>query len=264
MRSDMFKVIVERPRRGSRVRWSSGDRRYLNSEDAPPKLGMRRGRVVHKWLNENLGPLRKFLARQAGRPWNDVFSEICRTIDNRSTVKQHVRSHIEDFVAIETRLVDGEVCAPTWSGPYTPLRELPEELYVDPLSGVLMRNMERVTYRQKQRERENRRQKELDARLRVLSPLEELHRVHGIWYAVRLAELPKCRKEKRFANGRWHEVTVHEKRWDVLLRKAVFGREPRGPKGEFVRGSFPYRTRGLYAAHKSQLGARELRRYGLR
>jgi hypothetical protein len=105
---------------------------------------------------------------------------------------------------------------------------------------------------------------ELDARLRVLSPLEELHRVYGIWYIVRLAEVPKCRREKRFAAGKWHEITAHEKRRDVLLKKAVCGREPRGPRGEFARGSLPYRNRGLYAAHKRQLGARELRRYGLR
>src|ERR1700704_6226031 len=48
MRSDMFKVIVERPRKGSRVRWSSGDRRFLNSEDAPPKLGIRRGHFAQQ------------------------------------------------------------------------------------------------------------------------------------------------------------------------------------------------------------------------
>jgi len=31
MRADMHKVIVEAPRSGSRVRWSSGDRRFLNN-----------------------------------------------------------------------------------------------------------------------------------------------------------------------------------------------------------------------------------------
>ena len=258
MRADMFKVIVERPRSGSRVRWSSGDRRYLNSEDAPPKLGIRRGHLRRKWLNEHLGPLRRFLVRQAGRPWNAVFSEICAVIDNRSTVKQHVRSHIEDFVAIKTKLVDGKIYETGgYSAVYTPLSEARQPLYVDPETGVLMRNQERVTRAKIKREQMKRRRAEIESRRRVLSGLEELHRVHRVWYFVRLALLPMSRKEMRLVNGERREFVIHEKRWDVLCKAYVSSKECNKCDGLYAR-------HGAYAVAKRQLGSRELRRYGLR
>lgn len=264
MRADMFKVIVERPRRGGS--WSKSARPFWRSEEAFAKIGMKRGHRNRKALNEHLGPLRKFLARQVGRPWNAVFSEICAVIDSRSTVKQHVRSHIGDFVAIDTTLIDGAVYGSSYASPHTPLSELREDFYVDPASGLLMRNHSRITAAQQRRDRTRRRQRELDLRLRVLSPFEELHREHGVWYFVQLVQLPKCRKEVRFTNGKRHEVVVHEKRWDALLRKAVCGRTPSYPTGHGsrVEAVLPYRSRGLYAVSKRQLGARELRRNGLK
>jgi hypothetical protein len=74
MREDMYKVIVERPRRGK-----SGDAtaaRLRREFDGPIRLGMRAG-YGHRSLNENLAPLRRYLHAQIGRPWNRVFSEIC-------------------------------------------------------------------------------------------------------------------------------------------------------------------------------------------
>lgn len=256
MRADMFKVIVERPRSGSRMRWSSADRRYLNSEEAPPKLGIRRGHLRSKWLNEHLGPLRKFLARRAGRPWDVVYSEICAVIANRSTVKQHVLSHIPDLVAIDTKLVDGQVYGPTWRTPFTPLRDLTQGLYVDPLTGVLRRNDQRVTSGQRRREHEKRKQAELDARRRTLSPTEQLHRVDGVWYYVRLARLPEGRKEARIVDGQRRETIVYDKRWDMLLKAAVSSKD-RTTSGDL------YGRPGLHAVAKRQLGFHELRRYGL-
>lgn len=76
MREDMYKVIVERPRRGGS--YSRDGRRFRASEDAPTKVGMRKGYGSLKYLNENLAPLRRYLERQAGRPWNLVFSDVVR------------------------------------------------------------------------------------------------------------------------------------------------------------------------------------------
>ena len=60
MRDDMSKVIVERPRWGSRMGTREG-RRYRASEDVPGKIGMTQGYTTRKWLNENLAPLRRWL-----------------------------------------------------------------------------------------------------------------------------------------------------------------------------------------------------------
>lgn len=257
MRADMFKVIVERPRSGSRMRWTGRTRRFLNSEDAPAKIGMRRAHSDRKWLNEHLGPLRKFLGRRVGRPWDVVYSEICAVIDTRSTVKQHVLSHIEDFVAVKTKLVDGKIYEiGSYSAVYVPLSEARQPLYVDPQTGLLRRNEERILRRKKLREEARRRQAETDARRRMLSPTEQLNCVDGLWYHVRLARLPEGRKEARVVDGRRREIVVYEKRWDVLRKRDVSSMD-RTMSYEL------YGRHGVYAATKRQLGKRELRRYGL-
>ena len=115
MRSDMAKVIVERPRIGSSMRGKSkGYRRSLqrlDHEKLPSKEGIKRRHLGHrKWLNEHLGPLRRYLDSQVGRPWNKVFSEICAHINRSSAVQDHVRDHVADYVATNVIEVDGVPC----------------------------------------------------------------------------------------------------------------------------------------------------------
>jgi hypothetical protein len=62
-----------------------------------------RERGGYKMLNENLAPLRRFLERQIGRPWDKVYSEIAERLRVDSTVQQHVREHLRDFVATRPR-----------------------------------------------------------------------------------------------------------------------------------------------------------------
>src|SRR5262249_38041005 len=158
----MHKVIVEKPRSGSRLRWSGGTRRFLGSEDAPAKIGMQRGRRWGKWSRDHLGPLRKFLGRRVGRPWDAVYGEICAVVDGRSTVQQHVLIHVFSYVIIDTKMVDGVVCGPSYRSVLTPLRDLPDPFYVHPESGLLCRNDEFIRHRQKQREQARRKQAELE------------------------------------------------------------------------------------------------------
>jgi hypothetical protein len=110
MRADMAKVIVERPRIGSSMRGESkGYQRSmqrLRREELPYREGMKRRHQGHpKYLNEHLGPLRRYLDSQVGRPWNKVFSEICAHINRSSAVQDHVRNHVADYVATHVVLV---------------------------------------------------------------------------------------------------------------------------------------------------------------
>lgn len=103
MRPDMAKVIVERPRVGSRGKGKpKGYRKALqglSDEGLPAREGMRRRWLGQpKALNEHLGPLRRYLDSQVGRPWGKVFSEICAHIDRSSAVQDHVRDHVEAYV----------------------------------------------------------------------------------------------------------------------------------------------------------------------
>jgi hypothetical protein len=115
MRADMYKVIVERPRRGSRERNNesrlslppSEIRRAAEDVDdydgGPSRLRGNRS----KSFNEHLAPLKRFLRAQAGRPWDKVYAEICASIDGRSATGLHVLQHIQDFVASEVMEIGG-------------------------------------------------------------------------------------------------------------------------------------------------------------
>ena len=140
MRDDMFKVIVERPRWGASHAASPKPKRTPHPDTH--HIGLKRhakiGAPYTKGLNENLAPLVRYLRRQRGRPWNDVFSEICASLDTGSTIKMHVREHIEDFVLTRISMgrngewmFEGEVLGQP--GRWFRRREL----FVDPRDSVL-------------------------------------------------------------------------------------------------------------------------------
>jgi hypothetical protein len=274
MREDMSRVIVERPRIIDSV-GRKGRARPL--EDLPVHEGMRRSqreRGGYKTLNENLAPLRRFLGRQVGRPWDKVYSEIAERLRVDSTVQQHVRDHLRDFVATRPRRGicpgyrerDGEFL---WY----------QRLYVDPRDGILKRT-DRLPEEKARRRREaarSRRQRPAD---RIeLSSTRELRRVAGIWYDITLAPLPQpeyrssieLRKValKRYQkNSPTIEMRVNVRR---LISPAVFdlvtGRSiPLGPQADEelawrdYRRNYPDRR---YATAKRQLSKKELRRRGL-
>ena len=255
MRNDMFKVIVERPRKRA---ISDGARQFRNSEDVPAKIGVRRGYRSRKYLNENLAPLRRFLQSQAGRPWDSVYSEVRETIDGRSTVKQHILQHIEDFVAIHTREVNGEIVAQWRWRSEQPLAELRQPLYVDPNSGFLLRNTAPIRQRQRVRATRARDAREVAAKRRILDARRQLHKVEGNWFLVEVAQLPPSRTETRVVNGAPKEHAVHEPRWDVLHKTWVF----RGSK-PLAASADAYGQPGLYAITKRQLSWRDAKRYGV-
>jgi hypothetical protein len=132
MRDDMARVIVERPRiPASKARKG----RQRNLDNLPSHEGMRRGAALRgdrKTLNENLKPLRRYLEKQVGRPWDKVYSEIAAHLRVDSTVQQHVRDHLKDFVAVKPRRGIS-----SWRSFRYPLWY--QRLYVDPITGLLCR-----------------------------------------------------------------------------------------------------------------------------
>src|SRR5437899_806366 len=50
-----------------------------------------------------------WLRSQCGRPWDDVWSEICDGLSVRNATTAHVRDHADDFVVRNCTLIDGEV-----------------------------------------------------------------------------------------------------------------------------------------------------------
>lgn len=140
MRADMFKVIVERPRWGSR---HASAAKLKRSDPGIPFIGHKRhafiGAHYPKGLNENLAPLIRFLRSRCGGRWDDVFSEICAHLDTGSTVKMHVRQHLDDFVASRISIgrygewmVDGELVIDRNRWGWRRWR-----FFVDPADGIL-------------------------------------------------------------------------------------------------------------------------------
>lgn len=245
MRADMFKVIVETRRGGGLLQGKA--RKFRNSEDAPAKLGIRSGYRSRKWTRDKLNPLYRYLHSQVGRPWNKVYSEICDTVDVRSTVQQHLRLHVDQFVELDVKLVGNEVYSSARYGT-SPLK--PGELFVHPRTGLLLETKTRprdVAYRRKSAaERTDR---------RVLDAQHQLHLIDGKWYLVQLAQLPQPPIVTPVSAAQAGPIKRAEPRWDVVLKVTI--------RGQHIGGEELYGDRRLYAVSKRQLGTRELRRYGL-
>jgi hypothetical protein len=268
VREDMAQVVVERPRRKPfKIRKG----RSVPLTDMPSHEGMRRGHALHgdrKELNENLAPLRRYLEKQVGRPWNKVYAEIARNLRIDSTVQQHVRDHIRDFVAIRPRRI-----AKGW-----PFRDLWwQPLYVDPGTGLLRRTDGLAEEKARRHAR----------RGRSAPPIEhvpfgadaELRLMDGQWYHVKLAPLPKAiyhvRREVQTrrlhiysARRGTYEVEVDVRRlvtpdvWDVVEKRFI----PVGPQCDDEKSWRDYRRARpstTYAVAKRTLSGRELRRHGL-
>lgn len=204
MREDMFKVIVERPRWGSR----HAPKAKLHHDKAPGRKHATGRRMVleqhgyTKSLNENLAPLKRYLMKQVGRPWSKVYSEISEHLDANSTVKQHVRDHLSDFIMIKVT-VDrdgGFMAANHWGRPMAPDHWW-AKLYVDPKDGIIKRT-DKLCHKlglkhYRDTLRENRKRQVLgwrhDHNLRPLTETRFLVKIKGCWYRVDTDFTPVCK-----------------------------------------------------------------------
>jgi hypothetical protein len=254
MRGDMPKVIVERARLGGgivrRGRPERDDDLFVS------KIGLKRDarrRGGFKMLNENLNPLKRFLERQVGRPWDKVWAEVCANLKPSNTVQQHVRDHIPDFVAIKTSLKDGEVWVHDRFS-LKPLKESFTKLFVDPKSGLLRRNKHFTGWKKINQQRRAADAKARDARMRELAPGRQLHLLDdGAWWEVTLAVVPTAVKEEKTRHGlrRYtYELGVD----DAVLRAGL---------SKLAREKL-YGGRGVYAVSKRQLSKKEIRDFKLR
>jgi len=100
MRSDMHKVIVERPRYGGHGARKGRSQRDL--EDLPANAGMRRPYGYWgKQLDDHLAPIRRFLHKQVGRPWDKIYSEICSGLRAGHPLRDHLLRHMLEHVSFD-------------------------------------------------------------------------------------------------------------------------------------------------------------------
>jgi hypothetical protein len=245
MRSDMYKVIVERPRKG-KYAGTEADRRRKDF-DGPSHLGMRSG-IGYRSLNENLNPLKRFLRAQVGRPWNKVYSEISAGIDRRNTVQLHILAHLDGMIAVQAGWRNGElVDLKDRYGRYG--REKPgmrQELYVDPRTGLIRPNKSYRSWNSERRAKAKLDAEELATRVRHVDQDMQLMRIEGQWYEVSFADVPPAKEIEYMRGGAIHRRQRFTWVYDVVLRKKVCGREEK-----------------RYAVSKRQLSRREIADCGL-
>ncbi len=156
MRSDMHKVIVERPRVAHYGSWvpAQAIKRSRNlyrqakhfklladyevvDDFSGTKLPMKSKQLGYrvKMFNENLKPLLRFLRKRVGLPWDDVYSEICQGLKGSPTLKQHVLLHVSFDVVVNTEMSDdGRIVS---SDGFRSACDAGRGFYVHPLTHVL-------------------------------------------------------------------------------------------------------------------------------
>lgn len=299
MRSDMFKVIVEKERRGSGMKsdtkmsrkyWKgSRPKRGSFKEDTedweedeklshlPKKIT---GRKPQGWdrksLNENLSPLKKFLFSRVGRKWDDVWSEVCENINSNSTVQKHVLDHARDYVVTDCYYdAEGKVW---YNSPYhgpelvSPVEyaKYGNHLYVEPGTGIL-RKTTIIHVKKKEKKKPINR---ID-----LGYNKQLHKVDGIWYEVALKEIPRHPLVTDYNATGHFVINNYGQIRDVLLNMNLYSLakdrrlidETYGSHWYYLRLDSPTTMRAflmndglVYAAGKKQLNKKDLKKYGLK
>lgn len=244
MRKDMSKVIVERPRVGrAAAGLRPGRTRALVDDDGEPirAKGARepKGREQKtKHFNETLNPLKRYLASNVGRPWNKVYSEISEHLKPTSTVQQHVRDHLQDFVATKTSMKAGSVMVTPRFGGERALQDDWCLYYVHPRTGLLRKNEKYKRFSSRQREARKTQEAERAKRMRIIDAKTQLHLLEdGAWWEVKLAKIP--------ARAAYTDV-VHRSALSQLPLATLYARE------------------GVYARDKRPLSKAEIKSLKLR
>lgn len=209
MRKDLNKQLCERERIGSRRKYAEvrHKRRFIGSRidedtDLPLQEGMKKRYGWNtKNLNENLNPLYGFLRKAVGRRWDDVYSEICAVFDKRSVVNNHILEHLYDKV-IRDVTVGEDGCfysIPKYGYEARIAVNDPNatsyfyaEYYVHPITGILTRIENRLTFRQRaNKKRQEDLQKLLQDHVYDAEGNRAFHRVNGIWFTYDMIDVPK-------------------------------------------------------------------------
>ena len=224
-------ILIERPRSGMRVSSTklTGFKKELDwitkeaTEDGLFGHYLIKPRRKSKWLSDNLGPLRKLLQSQVGKPWNDTHSKICRSLDTRTMIGRHVLDHLWDYVELHVEIVDGVPYRKHSS--YYDRRDLTSsywpQYYVHPETGLL------CAVPQKSRKQEP----EEPADVIRINSNEEYRFINEVWYRITFEPL--------------YGLAVR----DVLLKEQITPQQALKIYGKLI-----------HAATKKQCGKRELKR----
>lgn len=130
----MAKVVTERPRSGPRFKQPKGYKKSsVIDENSPKTEKIRLKWKAHysntKCFTDVLGPIFGYLNSKVGQPWDEIYSEICKSMPNNSTNTSHVREHITSVVETNVQIINGFVYDSAGLGIFTGWRS---QYYVHP------------------------------------------------------------------------------------------------------------------------------------
>ncbi len=184
-------IVIERPRYGMRIRLRklTGIKKHLRklTEEAAedgllrpylfkPKTKTQKTKV----LSDNLAPLKRFLRSQAGKPWNDVYSQLCQRLDSNTMAGQHVLSHVWWYVERHVELIDGIPHSKPRGGSLADLGDYYHlQLYVHPETGILCL-VEKLPGQPRQPRTD----------VVILNKNYQYHKLKEIWYLIGFKDFP--------------------------------------------------------------------------
>lgn len=185
-------IVIERPRGGMRIsaKKLTGYKKNLQklteeaSEDGllSPYLIKMGKRTKH--FSDHLGPLRRLLRSKVGKPWNDVYSELCQRLNTNSVTGQHVISHLWDFVERYVEIIDGVPYHKTHRSRFA-IGHWRDEFYIHPETGILCLAQTAPKKPRKKRKRND---------LVVKDSYHQYRLLNNVWYLVTLQEIPPMEK----------------------------------------------------------------------
>lgn len=199
-----------------------------------------------KGFGENLAPLKRFINKQLGRPWDKVYSEICQFNKKTGAVGIHIFQHLYQYITVKTRKEeDGRVFDAEYTYRHYDGELRFGDLYVDPNDNIIKKYKRNkfVPYHRRYKPDPTK-----DRRVKIHDYLT-LAFVDGIWYRYDYEDLPD--------DG--HVIKVpHRDDPHMFTEKVVFSeRYCHDYRMKVCRPSF-----SKFAIHKKQLSGKELEEFG--
>ena len=282
MREDFHRVLTTDPRRGSRLRFTEVRRSKNNAtfdeEFSGGKESMktqrRRTFQQRKSFGDHIQPLRRFMQKQVGRLWSDVYAELCELFDKRSQQLYHVHEHVlRDFIELKTRMgEDGVVLEKSWRGwePIEPTDNIRRQnIYVHPVTGIICTNYVENEAGHNEAAAA-RRQAAKDEVFRVHDADTHLYKEDGVWMEYKMEDIPEAKLviinpfnayRERADYDAWNKLPYGEqlktglRRWERPDYRALAA-----PGSRWTNG---YLTRGRYYISKKVANRRVLKQHGL-
>jgi len=236
MRADLNKQLCERERVGHDRSYKDVRRskkfNVIDEDGANPDRESMKHRHVRasdtKSFNENLNPLWGAVRAAVGRPWDKFYSELCQNFDKRSVINQHILQHLDDRVARNLFLKGDELWLHASYGGPIPFKTDGDryEYFVDPRDGILKLNKGYRSYKQRDRERAAKAEKEREQVYREIDKNNVLHKINDVWFHFTLEDVPeghyvleKPESPEKFEVGygtrkklvSWDKLAPHEK-----------------------------------------------------